>query len=324
MRRCLPALLVFLFALPSAAAQEVAEIADGVHVLSGQARPDIQPDGNSLLFRGRTGWIVFDTGRHPAHTGHILDFVARSGKPVVAVINSHWHLDHTSGNRHIAARYPGAALYATDAVESALEGFLLDYDRQLAGVIDSTTDDVERVRLQAERDTIHADEHLRPDVVLEGCGERAIDGRPFVICVTEHAVTSGDAWLLDIETGVLAAGDLVTLPAPFLDTACPEDWRDALRELLEADFATLVPGHGPAMTLADVEHYAVAFDDLLACAASERSAAQCSDAWIDDVGSLFTPAEDAAYARALLSYYFDNHLRADRVNQGALCRGDGV
>ena len=43
-----------------------------------------------------------------------------------------------------------------------------------------------------------------------------------------RAVTAGDVWLFDPATRVLAAGDLVTLPAPFLDTACPERWKAAL------------------------------------------------------------------------------------------------
>ena len=39
-------------------------------------------------------------------------------------MNSHWHLDHTTGNYDIRQVYPHAEVYATNAIEGALVGFL--------------------------------------------------------------------------------------------------------------------------------------------------------------------------------------------------------
>ena len=46
------------------------------------------------------------------------------GRPIAAILNSHWHLDHTTGNPDIRQVYPRAEVYATTAIEGALVGFL--------------------------------------------------------------------------------------------------------------------------------------------------------------------------------------------------------
>jgi hypothetical protein len=40
----------------------------GVEWLPGSFQPSAQPDGNSVLIEAPDGWIVVDSGRHPAHS----------------------------------------------------------------------------------------------------------------------------------------------------------------------------------------------------------------------------------------------------------------
>ena len=99
-----------------------------------------------------------------------------------------------------------------------------------------------------------------------------------------NAVSGGDVWMLDERSGVLASGDLVTLPAPLLDTACAQGWSEALRRLEALAFTRLVPGHGAPMSHAQFTRYRHAFDRLLACAASDAAASACRDGWMQDGG----------------------------------------
>jgi hypothetical protein len=58
------------------------------------------------------------------------------------------------------------------------------------------------------------------------------------------AVTAGDIRLYDAASQVAVLDDLVTLPAPFLDTACPADWTDALADVAATPFEVAIPGMG--------------------------------------------------------------------------------
>ncbi len=117
---------------------------------------------------------------------------------------------------------------------------------------------------------------------------------------------------------MLLAGDLVTLPAPFMDTACPTRWRDSLSRLAARHFRILIPGHGLPMRPAGLDTYQRAFNALLACTATRRPKGDCVNGWISDAGELVAEA-DRGYARALVDYYIDNVLRGDPARLAKLC-----
>jgi glyoxylase-like metal-dependent hydrolase (beta-lactamase superfamily II) len=299
------------------------EIAPGVHFIGGVFAPGQQPDGNSVIFAAPAGWIIVDTGRHRAHTETLLDFVERSGKPLAVVINTHWHLDHVGGNVLIRKRAPQARIMASGAIEDALSGFLADSRERLESLIRSADTPAEdRARYRIDFDLIEAGEQLAPDEVIARSGTRSIAGRELELHLETHAVTAGDVWLLDPRTRVLVAGDLVTLPVPFLDTACPQRWAAALERLSDADFEWLVPGHGAPMNRERFERYRKAYGNLLSCAGSERAGRSCADGWIDDAGELVSEV-DPAWLGGMLDYYLDTSLRGDPAATAKLC-GDAV
>ena len=111
-------------------------VAPDVSVLRGRFVSGAQPDGNSVLLRGRDGLIVVDSGRHAAHTARIVEAARAADLPVVAIVNTHWHLDHVARNTALRAAYPQAEVLASDAIHGALEGFLADYRAQLVPMLD--------------------------------------------------------------------------------------------------------------------------------------------------------------------------------------------
>ncbi len=86
-------------AIPPPRAQSIAK---GVWLIPGGIPSGREPDGNTVVFAGSKGLTVLDTGRHPGHWQAILAFAAERHTPIVAIVNSHWHLDHTSGNAPLA------------------------------------------------------------------------------------------------------------------------------------------------------------------------------------------------------------------------------
>jgi glyoxylase-like metal-dependent hydrolase (beta-lactamase superfamily II) len=294
-------------------------LADGVTLIPGGFDPGRQPDGNTVIFRGPQGLLVMDTGRHPEHSQQILDYAAQAQQPIVAVVNSHWHLDHVSGNPRLRAVYPHLTVYASSGIEGAMSGFLANSRKQALQILAKPGDPVMQAEVRTDLATIDSGKALYPDVTINASGEQTIAGRPLLIGYEPYSVTAGDVWVYDRATHVLAAGDLVTLPAPFFDTACPSHWQAALAKLEQVDFITLVPGHGAPMTRANFETYRHAFDGLLTCAASTATKSECLDSWQRAAATFLPTDQDKKLARVLLDYYVDGILRGDQKKSAALC-----
>jgi len=319
--RLAPLLAALALAAPAAAAPPTAPaepLRPGVTLLPGRMEPGGQPDGNTVVLRGPKGLVVIDTGRHPAHAQRILDLARAEQAPIAAVVNTHWHLDHLGGNLAIRRAFPGVRVHASGALAGARAGFLKDYRTQLAEVLAKATDEAAKAGYRAELGLIDAGKALGPDVVVRATGAATLAGRQVVLGLAPWAVTEGDVWVLDQATGVLAAGDLVTLPVPLLDTACPAGWQAALAALSRERFTVLVPGHGRPLDREGLAAYREGFDHLLACGASERPVAACVEGWLEDLGPL-VPDGERPFASTLLGYYVQSSLRGDAERTARLC-----
>ena len=306
-----------LMAMPTHGASELAL---DTYLIAGATVANRQPDGNSTIIDAPAGLIIFDTGRHETHTRLLLEFARTRHRPIAAVINSHWHLDHVGGNLLLRAQYPDLRVYASNAIAAARTGYLADYRRGLLKAIaKSAKNPDEQQSMRKEVALIDAVPLLGPTEVIEESGEREIAGRPLQIHLESHAVTAGDVWIYDPATRILLAGDLVTLPAPFFETACPERWRQALAGLASTPFEQLVPGHGPPMRRKEFDVYQHAFSHLLSCATGRPKKIECIDGWIADAAVLI-PSRDVSYARVLIDYYLEYFLRDPPERVQAFCR----
>jgi glyoxylase-like metal-dependent hydrolase (beta-lactamase superfamily II) len=307
-----------LFGTCSALAQS--EVAPGIQLIRGRFVPGTQPDGNTVIFAAPDGLVVMDTGRHAQHTQTLLDFAAAEKAPIAAVVNSHWHLDHIGGNALVRRAFPKVTIYASDALAEARTGFLANYHRQLEEmIVAKTTAPDAASRFRTELALIDDAAHLAPDVVIDAPGVRKIAEREFEVGLERYAVTAGDVWLFDRQSGVLASGDLVTLPAPFLDTACAPRWKESLDRIGRKNFELLIPGHGPPLTHRQFDVYRAAFGSLLQCAGSDATKASCIDGWINGIAPLIRPDEQA-FTRSLMDYYVDV-LRKPAAEAAKLCKG---
>ena len=290
-----------------------------VKMIAGAFPTDRQPDGNTVIFEDARGLIVVDTGRHKEHQQAILDYAKRRGKPIVAIVNTHWHLDHSGGNQELRKVYPAARIYTSRAIYRALDHFLAhsveNGRKKLAdpSVVESDKADI-RLGIEAISDR----RDLLPNVPVTGITQLSHAGSTLELRLAPFAATEGDTWVYDRRTRVVAAGDLVVLPLPFFDTACAGGWRRALEAIDRTDFATLYPGHGPVLSHADLSRYRWAFDRLLDCAAGSSPKQMCIDGWTRDAAPWITTAQERQQAQDYLGYYIDKILR-DPSKQAELC-----
>jgi glyoxylase-like metal-dependent hydrolase (beta-lactamase superfamily II) len=311
MRRAVLALLL----LGSAAS------AKPYHFIPGRVPLDWQgPDGNTIMLDAPRGLIVVDTGRSPMHAQAILDYAKQRGRPVAAIVNSHWHLDHTTGNYDLRQAYPKAEVYASTAIEGALVGFLnkgrAQGDKMLA---DPKTPEGAKAQMLRGRDRIDHPDKLRPTRPVAKSGRMTIAGRPLDVHLARFAATEGDVWLYDPKTRTAIVGDLVVGIVPFMDTACAEGWSRALDEVAAVPFTTLIPGHGDPMTRADFLTWKNAYNAFVDCGYSSVDKKSCVDGWARDAAK-FIDAEHAGYARAAAAYYLDTRLRSSPEEQQKYCK----
>jgi glyoxylase-like metal-dependent hydrolase (beta-lactamase superfamily II) len=282
------------------------EVAPGVMLLPGGFEPGRGPDGNTIVFDAPDGLVVVDTGRHAWHSDAILAYAEARGRPIEAIINTHWHLDHSSGNGRIRAAFPDATVFATTAIDRVIApgGFLTrNLEGALGMLAGSEISDVQREEVQIFLETMEETDVLQPTVSMQRSGRYSFARRRLDVRITNGAVTDADIWLYDRRTRVAVLGDLVTLPAPFFETACPDAWRAALDEVWATPFRIAIPGHGEPMTREQFDAWRRAYGAFIDCVDSEAEAAQCASGWSEGVAQFLTDERARRAAPQMAEYY---------------------
>lgn len=302
---------------PSAPPQTVAE---GVTLLSGRILPGRGPDGNTIVLDGRDALIVVDTGRHKAHSDGILAYARSRGLPIAAIVNTHWHLDHTSGNGRLKRAFPALTVWAGEGMERALDGFLGPNLKEAeASLRDPRTSEADRAEANVFRDTMRQRADLLPDVLVRKTVQTTLAGRSLTLHLAADAASDGDLWLYDAKTRTAILGDLVTFPAPFLDTACPGGWVAAMDAVAATPFERAIPGHGPVMSPAQVSAYRDGLKSFVQCAAGEETPAMCAEGWTRAAQAILPdgPA-DLRGSKEYAMYYVE--LLRDGRGKAPFCR----
>ena len=286
------------------------ELAPSTFLIRPTPMPGRGPDGNTIIIDAPDGLIVVDSGRHKSQTDAILAFARARKRPIAVIINTHWHLDHASGNGRLKAEYPKARIYTTTAIDRVLApgGFLA---RNLDSVMKMppASDPVRADEMEIFKATMASSKDLRPDVPLTKSGEMKLAGRSLDVRVTDKAVSDADVWFFDKATKLAVIGDLVTVPVPYFETACPDRWRASLDEVWATPFETAIPGHGRPMTRTQFDTYRKAFGAFVSCVRSATAATECAAGYADGVGPLI--GDDPARHKAVAdnAAYYVGYLR---------------
>jgi glyoxylase-like metal-dependent hydrolase (beta-lactamase superfamily II) len=299
----------------AAAADPARDLGAGVHLLPGSFLPERGPDGNTVILDAPEGLIVVDTGRHVWHSDAILAFASAQKRPIAAIVNTHWHLDHSSGNGRLKLAYPGARVFTTNAVDRVIApgGFLArELEIEKPYLNDPSVSPTQREEIAIFIKTMEERDSLRPDVTIAKSGPMVLAGWTLDVHVTDKAVTDADVWLYDAKSGTAVIGDLVTLPAPFFETACPRKWEAALDEVWATPFKVAIPGHGEPMTRGAFNTYRVAFGAFVDCMRSTKASDACAADWVSGVDALLGAPKDDQRKRARgMAEYYVKMLRAN-------------
>jgi glyoxylase-like metal-dependent hydrolase (beta-lactamase superfamily II) len=194
---------------------EVEELTPDVHVISGWG-------GNVTVLRTGAGAVVVDTMTFRMQGEEIRELAEElGGGPVTAIVNTHYHRDHTHGNPGFA---PGTRVVATERTLEHLRARDAAYWEGEAA-------------LTLPSDTFSEEHELR-------VGDKTV--RSFH---PGRGHTDGDLVTLFVEDRVLVTGDLLSrFRYPNIDLEAGGSlpaWIETLDRVAELDFDRVVPGHGP-------------------------------------------------------------------------------
>jgi hypothetical protein len=98
------------------------ELTRGVWMVPEIVVADREPDGNSVIFAVSSGLVVFDTGRHEWRRNAILALADANKKPIVAILNSHWHFGSRRRQSGVACSVSGFARICRRRHQRCAEG----------------------------------------------------------------------------------------------------------------------------------------------------------------------------------------------------------
>jgi glyoxylase-like metal-dependent hydrolase (beta-lactamase superfamily II) len=224
---------------PREAAVTSEMIAPGVHVLYGAGGG--QAAGNVLALLGADGTIIVDTG-YPQFVPKYREAIAAfGGGPIRYAINTHWHDDHSEGNKVLG---PDGTLL----VAHASSRDMLTRDNK-----------INVVRTILDQPAFPA--AALPAVTFADRLELYVNGERLELVHVSPAHTAGDAVVILRGANIVHTGDVFLSAAyPFSDVDNGGDFDGEIeflsRLLEEIDGDTIVvPGHGRVATFADVVRY---------------------------------------------------------------------
>jgi glyoxylase-like metal-dependent hydrolase (beta-lactamase superfamily II) len=241
---------------------DLVDAGGGVHAAI--AKPDRGAVGNAAFIELGGETLVVDTHYSPAAARELR---AASGAPSF-VLNTHWHADHVLGN----AEFADATIVSTTRTRELIATIGAErlaaqkeaWDAELPAEVERlrAAGDEEGAKLLEEQGPeLRSLNHRLPDETFE---ESRDFGRARALTFG-GGHTESDAFVHVSDAGVLVAGDLVVVEMqPWAGHGDPGTWAGILERLLEFDWDTCIPGHGPVCgrdVLPPLRDYLLALDE---------------------------------------------------------------
>lgn len=207
-------------------------------------------DTTAVVIAGQDGVLLVDThGSTRAGQALVDDVRALGIGEVTGVVNTHWHFDHTFGNRAVLDAYGPVPVYAHEDACAELEEFgpAALATRAVPGHPESDGHHHDVAETQIVLPT-----HSFSAVQILDLGDRQVE-----LVHPGRGHTSGDIVVNVPDAGVLIAGDLVEQSgAPcFGEDSWPLEWPLALDFVLGMlrPETVVIPGHGAVVDLPYVQ-----------------------------------------------------------------------
>jgi cyclase len=210
---------------------KTAPVRGDLHVITGEG-------GNVAVYVTPEGVVLVDDMFHRNHADILAQVKTITDRPLRYVINSHQHDDHAGGT---ARMLPIAEVIAHRNVYANLKDLKRPYYEDTPG----TPIGLPRVTFSDRLDL-----HLGgPDVEVHYFGRGHTSGDAIVYFPQLRTIHTGDLYIASTRRGVPIYVDAV-------QGGSLVEWPRTLERTLQLDFDTVIPGHGPVTTKADLTKFA--------------------------------------------------------------------
>ena len=248
-------------------------LAAGIYAVIRKEPPAYGMESNSLIVVGKRGVAVVDAQINRSDTRAVIAAIRKlTPLPVRYVINTHCHDDHVTGNVEYRTAFPGVEFVASDSMRVEMDGTCAV---NRAGFLKAGPGTVKFLRSQVARNQsllggpLEEDEriaHLSYAHLLETFVAQAdpvpvhptitfadrlhldLGGKAIDVMWLGRGHSAGDAIVHLPQDGIVAAGDLVVWPVPFVGTTShPGEFAVAIDKLIALRAIAIIPGHGPLL-----------------------------------------------------------------------------
>jgi glyoxylase-like metal-dependent hydrolase (beta-lactamase superfamily II) len=203
-----------IYAYQEVTSMRVERVTDDVHVIFGQG-------GNVGVLRTDEGAVIVDTMTFRLQGRRIRELADDLAGPPLAIINTHYHFDHTHGNPAFAS---GIKVVATERTLVYMDAFDASYWE--GGAFDTLPNET----FENEHELRVGDKTVR--LIRPGRGHT--DGDLVAVFVEDRVVHMGDLFFngrypnIDLEAG-----------------GSVREWAATIDRVLQLEFDVVIPGHGP-------------------------------------------------------------------------------
>jgi cyclase len=247
----------------------VSKLAENVYEIRHPDAPDAFPNSNTTVIIGNRGVFVVDSCLLPSQAKLDIEQIKKwTTKPVLYVLNTHWHFDHTLGNATYLAAYPAAQIIAHRATAKTIADFnpgaierypqreqrfrkILESGKASDGTPLSDADRKDYQEAIAGLAPVVAEMKTTvqavPTLVFDHQMDLDLGGRMVQVRFLGKGNTAGDTVVYLPAEKILMTGDLVVSPVPYMFGGFPVEFVTTLESLMNFNAQIIVPGHGDVM-----------------------------------------------------------------------------
>jgi glyoxylase-like metal-dependent hydrolase (beta-lactamase superfamily II) len=246
----------------SASLFTIEKVADGV--FAALAKPQVMTNSNAAIFVLSRDVLVVDAHSKPSASASLLAQIKKevTDKPVRYLVNTHFHWDHTQGDRTYKAANPKVEIIASETTKQLMTR--LQGDR-LKESLDSVPGMIDTLRARLSRATTPQDREWCNEQLRQlAAYQQEMKNYPLELPTTTFAQThviqdntgeihvgfhgkahtAGDIQVFSPSKKVIAAGDAVIGFLPNLNDGYPRPWPKTIDSLGEQKFDHIIGGHG--------------------------------------------------------------------------------